>query len=51
MISLMFLLARWVRPTVELAPLGETRLWKAVRRGGPWVAGIIAAGIAKLAFG
>ena len=41
----------WVRPTVEVAPLGETRLWEVVRRGGPWVAGIIAAGIAKLAFG
>jgi len=45
------ILADWVRPEVEVAELGQTRLWKFAKLAGPWLAGIIAAGVAKLVFG
>jgi len=45
------LILRWLRPSVEVAPLGQTRLWKMTRYAGPVVVGIVAAGIGKLVFG
>ena len=50
-IPLMVAFVIWVRPFVEVAPHGGSRLWLVIRRAGPWVAGIIAAGIVKLTFG
>jgi hypothetical protein len=43
--------AQLLRPRVEVAPLGHTRLLRVAKLVGPWFAGIVAAGLVKVVFG
>jgi hypothetical protein len=43
-------MTQFLRPRVEVAPLGQTRLFRWAKAVGPWLGGIIAAGIIHVAF-
>lgn len=51
MAALLILSVFWVRPNVEVASLGRTRLWRIVKFLGTTLAAIIVAGIVKALFG
>jgi hypothetical protein len=40
----------WLRPAVEVAPLGQARLWRFAKVAGPFVLTIVGAAIVKALF-
>jgi hypothetical protein len=50
LLALLTLSLFWVRPSVEVAPIGKTRLWRIAQFLGTTLAAIIVAGIVKALF-